>query len=66
MTTIQDIEKAVSHLPEPELGEFRAWFADFDAQKWDNQIEADAIAGKLDKLAELALQELEDGRCQKL
>ena len=31
MTTIIEIEKAISNLPPEELAQFRAWFEEFDA-----------------------------------
>jgi len=66
MITVQDIEVAVAHLPDPELGRFRAWFAQFDAKAWDRQFEEDAQSGKLDRLADKALKDLAQGRCSKL
>lgn len=66
MSTLQDIERAVSQLSPEELAAFRAWFAEFDAQMWDRQIEEDVAAGRLDGLAEKALQHLREGRCTDL
>jgi hypothetical protein len=37
MSNIQEIERAVSQLPPKELAKFRAWFAEFDADLWDQQ-----------------------------
>jgi hypothetical protein len=50
MSTIQEIEDAISRLPAEHLAELRAWFADFDARSWDQQIERDAGEGRLDAL----------------
>ena len=50
MTKIEDIEKAVEQLSPEELARFRAWFEEFDARAFDEEIERDAKAGKLDKL----------------
>jgi hypothetical protein len=66
MTTIQEIEDAVAHLPDPELGKFRAWFSEFDADAWDREFEEDAQNGKLDRLADQALKDLDRGRCSEL
>ena len=66
MTTVQEIEHAVSHLSGPELDEFRAWFTRFDTEAWDRQFEEDARDGKLDRLADQALKDLEEGRCRPL
>jgi hypothetical protein len=61
MGDIKSIEKAVEALPAAELAEFRRWFAEFDGAVWDRQIEADARAGKLDRLAAEALQDFAGG-----
>ena len=66
MSTIQDIEKAVSNLAPTDLSAFRAWFAEFDAEAWDKQFEQDVAAGRLDKLADEALKDLREGRCANL
>lgn len=51
MTKIEEIEKAVAELSPEELAEFRAWFEALDARLFDEKIERDAKAGKLDALA---------------
>ena len=66
MNTIQELQTAVSHLSPEELSAFRAWFAEFDAQTWDRQFEQDVAAGRLDALAEEALEDLRQGRCTDL
>ena len=62
MTTLEHIESQVQRLSEKELGEFRRWFQEWDADSWDRQIEADAQAGRLDALAGEALAEYRSGR----
>ncbi len=44
----------------------REWFADFDAEVWDRQFEADVQAGKLDAMAERALRDHLAGHSTKL
>ncbi|BAY27167.1 hypothetical protein NIES2100_69890 [Calothrix sp. NIES-2100] len=66
MSSLQEIEKAISQLSPEELAAFRAWFAEFDAAVWDKQLEADVAAGRLDALANKALQDLQAGRCTDL
>ncbi len=66
MCTLKEIESAVSRLSADELIVFRDWFAEFEAQAWDRQIEADVAAGKLDKLAQRDLEHLREGRCSDL
>jgi len=53
MSEVQKIEQAIKHLSEQQLAEFRRWFAEFDADAWDKQIEADAAAGKLDAFSSI-------------
>ena len=50
--SVKELEDAVQRLSPADLDQFREWFAEFDAQVWDRQIEADAAAGKLDRLIE--------------
>jgi hypothetical protein len=65
-TTIEALEMSVQKLPSAELAKFRNWFVEFDASRWDEQLEADAAAGKLDALADAALAEYRSGKARKL
>ena len=62
--TVESLEQAVSKLPPADLAKFPRWFAEFDADAWDEQIEADAAAGKLDRLAAEALAEYNTGNAR--
>jgi len=66
MTTVQEIEKAVQHLPERKLYSFRSWFEEFDACAWDKQFEQDVQAGRLDELADQAVKDLKANKCARL
>ena len=66
MTKVQTIEKEVKSLNRDELAEFRDWFLEFDAEAWDAQIERDAGSGKLDKIAQEALDEHKRGESKAL
>jgi hypothetical protein len=66
MATVKDIEDAVAKLAPTDLAEFRAWFAAFDADAWDREIENDVAAGRLDTMADEALNDLRNGRCPPL
>lgn len=66
MGDIHAIEKAVQALQASELAEFRRWFAEFDAAVWDDQLEHDAVAGKLDGLAAEALADHRAGFAREL
>ncbi|MBA3314924.1 MAG: hypothetical protein M3552_11035 [Planctomycetota bacterium] len=50
MTTITEIEAAISRLPANEFAELVAWLQEYHAEAWDRQIEADLAAGRLDAL----------------
>ena len=66
MSTVADIETAVSKLSRDELATFRDWFQEFDAKAWDRQFEDDVRAGRLDTLGQEALQDSREGRCTDL
>ena len=66
MSTLNEIEAAVSQLSADQLERFRQWFAEFDAERWDQQFEEDVRTGKLDKLADEALDQHRSGRCTPL
>ena len=64
--TIEDLEKAVAKLPPDDLARFRAWFEQFDGARFDAKIERDAQRGKLDRLADQAIDDLRKGRAREL
>jgi hypothetical protein len=53
-------------LPVDQLAKFRAWFEEFEAARFDQRIERDAKAGRLDQLAEQALADFRAGRAREL
>jgi hypothetical protein len=66
MSSVREIETAVSKLSRQELLTFRDWFSGFDAAAWDKQFEDDIAAGHLDALADEAIRDLREGRCRDL
>jgi hypothetical protein len=66
MSRVESIEGQVRNLSPDELKAFRDWFANFDAEAWDSQIETDAKNGKLRDLKERALRDHEAGRSSRL
>jgi len=64
--TIEDLEKAVAKLPPDQFAEFRAWFEEFDAARFDQKIERDAQGGKLDRMADQAIGDFRKGRAREL
>ena len=55
MTKVETLEKEIERLSPQELRAFRRWFAEFDAELWDQELERDVATGKLDRLADAAL-----------
>ncbi len=57
MSQVEKLEQTVEQLNPDELATFRSWFVEFDAAAWDRQIEIDSEAGKLDRLAQSAVDD---------
>ena len=64
--TVAQIKKAIKGLDEAQLEELRQWLWELNADEWDRRMKRDAEAGKLDSLAESALQEHRAGRTRPL
>jgi hypothetical protein len=63
---VQEIESAITQLPPAQVAELATWFEQFHAQLWDNQIEQDLRAGRLDSLLDETARDLDSGRCESL
>lgn len=66
MRKLEEIEEQIRKLSGTDIVEFRKWYAEFDAQAWDSQFEADVKGGKLDALAEAARRTHSEGKSTKL
>ncbi|MBC7583386.1 hypothetical protein FNL55_23530 [Tardiphaga sp. vice352] len=66
MSSVEDIEKAIEMLPPAELAAFRSWFEAFDAATFDRKIAQDAVSGRLDDLADQALESNRQGLAREL
>ena len=66
MSEVEQIESRIKSLSPGDLAELRAWFAEFDAQAWDRQIEADSVAGRLEGLVEESMSEYKAGKSRAL
>jgi hypothetical protein len=62
MTRVESLEQQVQALSPDELAKFRAWFLAFDWAAWDEQLELDVRAGRLDALADQALRDHASGK----
>ena len=51
---IEKLQMEIESLPEEEFSRLRRWFAEKDWERWDQELESDAAAGKLDFLLEEA------------
>lgn len=66
MDKIEAIEKQIESLSPEELAVFRQWFHEFDSLVWDRRLEKDVRAGKLDALADEAIQAHKTGKSTEL
>jgi len=66
MSTVKEIEEAISKLPKYELAALREWLDEFETRIWDEQFEKDAKSGKLDKLAQKAVKDYQAKKCREL
>ena len=66
MSTVAEIESAIKKLEPQEIREVGHLVDELREDLWDRQIDADAKAGKLDKLMEEAKQDYLAGRCKPL
>jgi hypothetical protein len=66
MTKLEEIEAAVAQLSPEDLKKLRAWLDELDERLFDEKVERDAKAGKLDKLAAKAIAEDDAGATSKL
>jgi len=64
--TIEDLENAVTQLPPDQFAQFRDWFERFDANRFDQKIERDLQAGKLDRLGDQAIEDFRKGRAREI
>jgi hypothetical protein len=64
--SIEELQSAIAQLPAEELDRFSQWFEEFLADQWDQRIEDDILAGRLESAGLLADEDFEAGRCTPL
>lgn len=64
--SVQEIETAITQLSSQELAELMAWLGEHHARVWDQKIEEDLEAGRLDKILAEVNREYEAGLAQPL
>ncbi len=66
MSTVTEIESAIERLPSKEKWDLLRRFRDALWAQWDQQIEADATAGRLDHLVNEVEADIAAGRLKPL
>ena len=66
MSTVAEIENALQTLRVDDAWKVADWLQHYLDEKWDNQIDADIAAGRLDRLADQALEDHRAGRVKPL
>jgi hypothetical protein len=66
MNNVEQIECAILSLPPEEFRRLANWLAELDQQRWDEQLERDVAAGRLDALATEAIADFEAGRTREM
>ena len=57
--SVKEIEAAIIQLSVQDVSELRSWLDEYQAQLWDEQIESDLAAGRLDALLDEVDEEYE-------
>jgi hypothetical protein len=66
MSKIDDLKAEIESLPKEEFAEIFRWLTEKDWERWDEEIEADSQAGKLDFLVREAHEEKAKGTLKDL
>jgi hypothetical protein len=66
MSTVEEITAAIEQLSPDDVARVRDWVAEFAERLWDDEIERDERAGRLDALIDKALEEHRAGRTHPL
>jgi hypothetical protein len=66
MSTIAEIESAISALPDKDAWAVADWLQEYLDAKWDKEMDEDIAAGRLDALWEKAKSDIAAGRVKPL
>jgi hypothetical protein len=66
MTKLEKIEQDIASLDPADLRKLSDWLDEYKADLWDEQIKADAEAGRLDKFIAEAKAEVASGKLRDL
>jgi len=60
--SVEELQSAVQQLPAEQLDRFSRWFEEFLADQWDQRIEEDIRAGRLEAAGRRADEDFDAGR----
>jgi hypothetical protein len=66
MSTVAEIEAAISNLPPQDFAQVRDWLLERDNLLWDKEIEEDAATGRLNHIIEEIESDIAAGRVKPL
>ena len=66
MSTVAEVESALRQMPVPDARAVADWLREYLDQQWDEQIDADIAAGRLDKLWHKAQTDIAAGKVKPL
>jgi hypothetical protein len=66
MNTRLEVESAIKQLPEEEVRNLAKWLQTYLDKMWDQQIESDSAAGRLDHLIAQAELDIANGNVRSL
>ena len=62
MTRLDELRQRILALSPEDFTELRNWLFELDNERWDAEIEADVLSGRLDALVDQAMSDLAVGR----
>jgi hypothetical protein len=66
MSDVEQIESAILRLPPQDFRRLTYWIAELDQRRWDEQLERNVGAGRLENLAAEALADYQAGRTREM
>ena len=66
MSKLSEIERAVAALPPDEYDAFRRWFEELEAQRVDDWLDREILAGRFDEMAKRAIKDDDAGHTRDL
>ena len=64
--SVEELQVKIAKLSAGDLARLSEWFAEYEADRWDEQIEEDLKAGRLDGALRRADDHYKAGRCTPL